>query len=69
MTFSISVFHKLLKKAGAERVSDEAAAALREIIEELAEETAKKAVRVAEHANRKTVLARDIELVTSEEKK
>ena len=67
MVFSRAIFHKILSDAGAERVSDEAADALKEIIEDFAEDLAKKMVRVAEHANRKTVMASDVELVTSEE--
>lgn len=69
MAFSLSAFHRILKKAGAERVSDEAAAALKEATEEIAENLAKKIVRVSEHAGRKTILERDVELVTSEEKR
>lgn len=69
MTFSTSVFHRLLKKAGAERVSDEAAEALRVIIDEMAEDLAKKAVDVAKHAGRSTVMERDIVLITGEGEK
>lgn len=68
MTFSISAFYKILKKAGAERVSDDAAKALKEIMEEIAFDLSMKIVRIANHAGRKTILARDVELVTAEEK-
>lgn len=68
MTFSRAAFHKIIKAAGAERVSDDAADALREIIEEIAEDAAKRAVRAAEHAGRRTIMDRDIELVVGEKK-
>ena len=54
---------KLLKiKANAPRVSDSAKEALRDILEDLAEEIGVKAVRLANHSGRKTVKAADIKL-------
>jgi len=53
---------RILQKAGAPRVSDEASAAFSEIIEEIAEEIATKAVRIAQHSGRKTILEGDIKL-------
>jgi histone H3/H4 len=55
---------KILKKCGAERVSDKAKAALKNIIEDKADEIAANAVRLAKHAGRKTVKAGDIKLAT-----
>jgi len=53
---------KILKNSGAERVSDKSKAALKEVLETLAEEIAGNAVRLALHAGRKTVKSGDIKL-------
>ena len=54
---------RILRNAGAERVSAEAAKRFAEEIEEIADEMAKKAVTAAKHAGRKTVHGTDIKLV------
>lgn len=59
---SRSAIIKLLKKAGAERVSPEAAKELSEYLEEIAIKISIKAVKLANHAGRKTVKAEDIKL-------
>jgi histone H3/H4 len=56
--------YRILKKSGAERVSDESADELRQILEELAEDIAKSAVDMASHAGRKTVKAEDVKLAS-----
>ena len=53
---------EILKRAGAERVSETAAKALAEVIRDIAFEVAKDAVRFAQHAGRKTVKRSDVEL-------
>ena len=54
--------YRILKKAGAARVSDESADELRRIIEEVADSIANSAVEMASHAGRKTVKGEDIKL-------
>ncbi len=60
----LAAMEKILKKCGAERVSDKAKMALKSIVEEQAEDIAARAIRYAVHAGRKTVKAGDIKLAT-----
>ena len=53
---------RILKNAGAERVSERAAERFAEVVEELAMEIGVGAVRLANHAGRKTVKRDDIQL-------
>jgi len=53
---------KILKEVGAERVSEPAANELARILNKYAYGVAKKAVKLAAHAKRKTVERSDIEL-------
>ncbi len=59
-----AAMEKLLKKAGAERVSEDAKQKLREVLEEYAEGIGAKAVRMANHAGRKTIKDSDIREAT-----
>ena len=65
----LSAMYRILKKSGAERVSDESADELRRIIEEIAMAVAKSAVEMSSHAGRKTVKADDVKLASKPFKK
>ncbi len=54
---------RILKKAGARRVSNEAKKAFSEVLEQLGEEISKKAVDIAKNCGRKTVNASDLKMV------
>ncbi len=58
----VAPMHKLIKRAGADRVSEESAIALGAALEEIGVKVAKEAIDFAKHAGRKTVKARDIEI-------
>jgi len=58
----IAAIERLIRKSGAARVSPQAAAALRDVLEEEANRIAAKAAKLAKHAGRKTVTEEDIRL-------
>ena len=58
----LAAMEKILKNAGAERVSDKAKGTLKDIMEEIASDIATNAVKLAMHAGRKTVKSGDIKL-------
>lgn len=51
---------RLLKNAGASRVSDEAKVELAAVLEDIGMDIAKESVKLAKHAGRKTVKASDV---------
>lgn len=57
---------RLAKKAGADRVGEDAADALVAKAEAYIEELSEKAFKLAQHAGRKTIKAEDIELATKD---
>ena len=58
----VAPMHKLIKRAGADRVSEESAVALGVALEEIGVKVAREAIDYARHAGRKTVKARDVEI-------
>ena len=65
----LAAMHRILKKSGAQRVTDKSAIELRRVIEEIAEAIAKNAVDMSSHAGRKTVKAEDVKLASKQLKK
>lgn len=58
----LAAMYRIIKKSGAERVSDESAEQLRKIIEEIATKIARQAVDLSNHAGRRTIKSGDIQL-------
>ncbi len=63
---SISAADRIIRKATGMRVSESAAKALVEILEEIGTNIAEKAGKLAKHARRKTVRAEDIKFAYEE---
>ena len=56
----LAAMERILKQSGADRVSDKAKVALKNTMEDLADQIATKAVNLAKHAGRVTVKASDV---------
>jgi histone H3/H4 len=61
MELSLAPIHRLIKKAGATRASEDAAEELRKILEEVGIAIAKEALSLAQYAGRRTVKREDID--------
>ncbi len=64
-TIPLAAMEKILKAAGASRVSEESKEALANLLEKYGGEVAKSALKFAFHAGRKTVKAEDISLAST----
>ena len=62
----LAAMEKILKQGGAERVSDKAKVALKNAIEEIANDISVKAIQFAHPAGRKTIKPEDIKLAVKE---
>ena len=62
----LAAMGKIMRNSGAERVSDDAKAELKRLIEEKADKIAARALKFALHAGRKTIKAEDIKLALRE---
>lgn len=62
----IAPVKRILKNSGAARISDEAAVELANVLEEVGEDIAIRASKLAKHAGRKTVKAEDVVLAAKE---
>lgn len=60
----LAAMEAIMKKAGADRVSDKSKDALKDVLENIASEIAERAVRLAQHSGRVTVKGSDIKLAS-----
>ncbi|MBI4896720.1 MAG: NFYB/HAP3 family transcription factor subunit [Candidatus Aenigmarchaeota archaeon] len=60
---------RIAKKAGVNRIAQDALEELRDVLIEIAQDRCKQAVSLARHAKRKTVLEEDILFVCRDERK
>ncbi len=58
----VAAAHRICKKVGAERVSDQASKELTKVLDDIGCKIAKEALDFAMHAGRKTIKAEDIEI-------
>ncbi len=64
MSLPNAPIERIIRKAGAERVSKEAVEELRDAVEDLGREVSADAVKMAGHAERNTVKEEDVDMAT-----
>ena len=62
----LAAVERLMKKAGAERISPDAVVALETMISEISEDIARRSVKYMKYAKRSTIKRADIEIAASE---
>lgn len=62
MAFTVEPLRRVIKKAGGKRISDDAAKALADILEEKVIILLKESEKIARHSGRSTILRRDVKL-------
>ena len=60
----LAAMERLMRLAGSERISDDAKAALRDVLEEYGQQISFSAIELSKHARRKTIKAEDIKLAS-----
>jgi len=58
---SIAPIHRIIKRAGASRVSEDAADALRTVLQKVGVHVGREALGLAQHAGRRTIKKEDID--------
>ena len=64
VNLSITAMHRIIEKAGADRVSESACKELARVLEETGTKIGREALDFAMHAGRKTVKGRDVKIAT-----
>ena len=63
-SLSLAAMEKLMKKAGADRVSEDAKVTLKDVLEDHAIRLSEKAWQIAKHSGRKTIKSGDIKIAS-----
>ena len=66
MSLPNAPIERIIRKAGAERVSKEAVEELRDAVQDLGDEISADAVQMASHAERNTVKQEDVDMATKQ---
>lgn len=64
MSLPNAPIERIIRNAGAERVSEDAVEELKQAVQDLGEDIAIEALKMADHAERKTIKKEDIEMAS-----